>query len=186
MNKDYFIRLAFAVYRVTELFPENEPLKLRVRESANKILADLILIFTENPVTSFKEKSILVDRVLKEIGLIEQYFNQSQEKNWVRPVNFLILRKEYDKIKKSVIEYNQARKDKKKTEVEISPRKKKILEILRKKGKLRVAELQGFFPGISKRTLRRDLENLLRRKLIKRVGEWSQVFYKVTEKEKEV
>ena len=184
MNKDYFIRLAFAVYRVTELFPENEPLRLRVRESANKILADLILISTENPVASFKEKNILSDRILKEIEVLEQYFGQSQEKNWVKPVNFLILRREYDKIKKLAAGYNQAKREEKKPELEISPRKKKILEILRKKGKLQVGELQGFFPGISKRTLRRDLEDLLRRKLIKRVGEWSQVFYKIVEQER--
>ncbi|MCD6528055.1 DeoR family transcriptional regulator [bacterium] len=180
MNKDYFIRLTFAVYRVTQLFPENEPLKFQIRESANEILTNLILISTRNPLTlNFQEREILASRILLEIDSLKHYFDQSQKNNWLKPINFLILKKEYDKIKKLLLRYNQEKEKERKTIIGISPRKKKILEILKRKEKLQVSELQKFFPDVTKRTLRRDLEDLLRRKLIKRIGEWNNIFYKI-------
>ena len=62
-------------------------------------------------------------------------------------------------------------------EEELREREKKILEILEEKGKAQVQDLQKFFPNISKRTLRRDLESLLKKGLVQRSGEWSRIFY---------
>lgn len=61
----------------------------------------------------------------------------------------------------------------------VSERQKKILEILEKEEKAQVCNFIEFFPNMSKRTLRRDLDNLLKKELIIRAGEWNQIFYKL-------
>ncbi len=52
-----------------------------------------------------------------------------------------------------------------------------ILEILRDKGKIQVWEVQRIFPNITKRTLRRDFEQMLKQGLIERLGERNTTFY---------
>jgi Fic family protein len=42
-----------------------------------------------------------------------------------------------------------------------------------------VWEIQKIFPDISKRTIRRDFRNLLKQKLIERVGERNKTYYKM-------
>ena len=42
MNKEDLIKLSKAVYRVTDVFPKNEPLKQKLRELGDDILADLV------------------------------------------------------------------------------------------------------------------------------------------------
>jgi len=62
---------------------------------------------------------------------------------------------------------------------ELSPRQGRILELMRNKPKVQVWELQKVLPEVTKRTLRRDLDNLLQRSLIIRQGEWNEVFYQI-------
>ena len=61
----------------------------------------------------------------------------------------------------------------------LSFRQSKIVEILQTKEKAQVWELQKILPEVTKRTLRRDLDDLLGRKLIERQGEWNAVFYRL-------
>lgn len=60
----------------------------------------------------------------------------------------------------------------------IPDRQKKILEFLNKNGKAQVMDLQKILPNITKRTIRRDLDELLGADKIARMGEFNQVFYK--------
>ncbi len=48
MNKDYFIQLTQNLYKITLLFPKKEPLRYKMRELADDILAQPISISTEN------------------------------------------------------------------------------------------------------------------------------------------
>lgn len=66
----------------------------------------------------------------------------------------------------------------KKGDKKYSDRQKKILDILSKREKAQVSDLIKELPNITKRTVRRDLGDLLRGGKIIRVGEWNQVFYK--------
>jgi DeoR/GlpR family transcriptional regulator of sugar metabolism len=50
---------------------------------------------------------------------------------------------------------------------------------LDKNKKAQVMDLQKVLPDITKRTIRRDLEDLLRASKIMRMGEFNQVFYKI-------
>jgi len=61
----------------------------------------------------------------------------------------------------------------------ISKRQEKILAFLRQEGKAQVWQAKKIFPEVTKRTLRRDFEKLLRRGVIERVGERSNTFYQI-------
>ena len=60
----------------------------------------------------------------------------------------------------------------------ISARQEKILQILNNREKTQVADIIKEIPSVTKRTLRRDLDDLLKTNAIVRVGKWNQVFYK--------
>jgi len=61
----------------------------------------------------------------------------------------------------------------------LNSREEKILEVLEEKGRAQVWEIKELFPAVSKRTLRRDFEKLLKRGLIERMGERNNTFYKL-------
>lgn len=65
------------------------------------------------------------------------------------------------------------------TEFLISDRQKKILQILSEKGKAQVSDFKIVLVDVTKRTIRRDLDELLKNGRIIRVGEWNQVFYQI-------
>lgn len=67
---------------------------------------------------------------------------------------------------------------------EYSQRQKKILQILATREKAQVSDLIKELPNVTKRTVRRDLDDLLKRDKIVRVGEWNQVFYILGREEK--
>ncbi len=210
MNKFGYLNIVLAVYRVTENFPKNEPLKYQIREKVNEILADLILVRFEGD---------LIEKSLKNIKILYEYFQIAEKQNWVDSCNFSFLIKEHDKIKDMLtfddkdkecsggvcelkadelqsasdvpfgemisdteqeeIEQDVIICDNKKNETNILPRQKKILEILKDKGKSRISGFISFFPDVSKRTLSRDLESLLHQGLIERLGENNDIFYKI-------
>jgi len=62
-----------------------------------------------------------------------------------------------------------------------SARQGKILEFLAKNEKAQVMDLQTILPDITKRTIRRDLDELLEAGKIIRLGDFNQVFYKISE-----
>ena len=61
----------------------------------------------------------------------------------------------------------------------ISDRQKQILEFLQKNEKAQVMDLQTVLPDITKRTIRRDLDELLEAGKITRLGDFNQIFYQI-------
>lgn len=171
---------------MTELFPENEPLKLKIREKANDLLANLIGGAKGNPGFENEELTDIVD---KDITVINSFFELAETQDWVDPVNFLVLKKEYGKIK----EIQKSRESIPSKELlgmasrvvrgdledRLNERQRKILKVLEKKDRVQVWEIKEIFSGVTKRTLRRDFEDLLNKKLIKRMGERNETFYRL-------
>ncbi len=62
-----------------------------------------------------------------------------------------------------------------------SDRQKKILDFLDKNGKAQVMDLQTVLPDVTKRTIRRDLDELLEAGQIVRRGDFNQVFYQIAQ-----
>jgi len=185
MDKDNLIKITNKLYQLTLLFPQKEPLRYKIREVADNILANSV----SNPKVG-KE-------VLKDIEILNNFFEVAKAQNWVKIQNILELQGEYDKIKENlktalekpeVIHLPQATPQSRgfspQIEVEAqvasnSNRKQKIVEILKEKGQTQVWEMKKVFPEVTKRTLRRDFENLLRQGLIERMGERNNTFYRL-------
>ena len=160
LDLEYFLKLTLAVYKVTARFPGGgRALQEQIRESANKVLAGLLL-----------------DQAVRVNGLLE-LFQVAAEKDWVDPRNFLVLRKEYAKMQGIFSES----KSRPKTIGFSNGRQKSIYHILRGRKKIQVKELMPSFPGISRRTLIRDLEELCRTGSIARYGNGAGTSYIVTE-----
>ena len=69
----------------------------------------------------------------------------------------------------------------------LSTRQEKILEFLKSKEKAQVWELQKMLPEpVTKRTLRRDMDDLMQKGRVERQGEWNGVFYKLRQPKEEV
>lgn len=190
MDKDYLIKLTLAVYRVTELFPSREPLKVSIREKANRILADSVLIFSKNPVNLAKEqKNKLSEQILGNIEILQGYFEVAQAQEWLREPNFLVLKGEYAKMgqeisKKPQKKHNKPIEQSTETAENSSPllgkeRCRRILEVLKQREKAQIWEFKKIFPQVTKRTLRRDFGFLLTRGLVERVGDGKWTFYKL-------
>ena len=104
----------------------------------------------------------------------------------------LNLQREYSKIRQELLKLKKEKKERKeKVEKEIveppfleieekpiSERQKRILKVLKEKGKMQVGEIKDIFSEVSKRTLRRDFKSLLKYGLVERIGERNNTFYK--------
>jgi len=159
MNKDFLIQLTNNLYRLTLLFPKKEPLRYKMRELADDILAK---------------------QTQKDLEILDSFFEVAKAQNWVSPSNVLEIQKEYSKIREELKQSPDVRPRKVgKIEETIPGRQQKILEVLKEKGKAQVWEIQKIFPEVTKRTLRRDFENLLNQGLIERIGERNNTFYQL-------
>ena len=173
IDLDYFIQLCFGVHKVADIFPKSEPLKFKMKELANEILANLILINQNN-----RDR---ISIILRDIETLQGCFRLAKSKEWVDSRNFLVLEREYNKIKeeleqlkripvfreKEVKEFNSTQKE----------RQKRILEVLEKKEKIRLGELSQIFSDVHSRTLIRDLEKLREAGLIQKSGERKAAYY---------
>jgi len=176
------VKLTGAVYKLLDFFPDGEPLKNRAK--------DKVLEITENLIKE-KESSELSEN----IEILLNYFKIAKSLGWINDVNFLIISKEYEDIrnrmssvkkdnKQEAVISSEADIHKKKESVKVSDfpisgRQKKILQVLEEKGKAQVSDFKVVLADITKRTIRRDLDELLKHKKIIRVGEWNQVFYEI-------
>lgn len=189
MDKDFLIQLTNNLYRLTLLFPKKEPMRYKMRELADDILNDFYK--DHNP------------EIFKSLEVLDSYFEVAKNQNWVSADEILKLQGGYSKLKEQ-LESNK----KEITEVRplpevalekpvqnlnsladsqvrfsqiqgISGRHGKILEFLKENEKAQVWQLKQVFPELSKRTLRRDFEFLLKQGKIERIGERNETFYQL-------
>lgn len=201
MTPDFFVRLTMAVHKVVDILPRQDPLRVQMQDSANKLLASLVLLAQENPVTK-EQKRQVAPRAIRELGMLIAYLNYAKRTTQINPENFLVLEREYNRVgeflrkihedtAKQVSEHVRPPRSNMSTELiapkrdlgapksRLSTRQTRILELMRNKPKTQVWELQKVLPEVTKRTLRRDLDDLLHRHLIIRQGEWNEVFYQI-------
>lgn len=168
-----FLKLTNAVYKVLEFFPESDPIKNRAKDRALEIV--------ENPT-------------LENIDILLGYLWIAKTQGWLNSVNYLIISNEYEKIKKNIEPQNDfvkletilkpimaENKPKEKiiSEPNLPERQKIIVEFLGNNGRAQVMDLQKVLPKITKRTIRRDLDELLKNGKIVRIGEFNQIFYQL-------
>lgn len=154
MDKDFLIHLTNNIYKLTLLFPKKEPLRYKMRELATDILSK---------------------KTEKDLQVLDSFFEVAKSQNWVSPTDILVVQEEYANLREQLI-------------VEVKPqqlisqmgnRQEKILEFLKKYGKTQVWQVQQIFPELTKRTLRRDFEQMLNQGLIERIGDRNETFYQI-------
>ncbi len=220
--EENFVKITDTTYKLLDFFPDSDPLKIKAKEKALAILENLTLIFNAKGWASLKKEKA-ADQTLDDIDVLESYLKLAKYQGWIDNMNFLIITKEYDKIKNQItlpkgvvrqgfelvekIKDSTPSYDKNGKIDESKPsesysgakppilgkidalgqnqfssktliRQGRILQILSKKGKAQVSDIIKEIPDITKRTIRRDLDDLLKKGEIIRVGEFNQVFYR--------
>ena len=189
MDKNYLIQLTNNLYQLTLLFPKKEPLRYKMREIAGDIFANLISLPETNSINKHNENC---SRYIGELEVLDGFFEVAKAQNWVAVVDVLRIQEEYNKIKAEIKKI--AKPPSEPTEIyigqtpvkvtEVRPlqnsmneRQEKILAVLKEKEKAQVWQIKQIFPEVSKRTLRRDFENLFKRGIIKRMGDRNETYY---------
>ncbi len=184
------IEITKHLYRLTLLFPKKEPLRYKARETANNILNNYSLkkrLVSENPGYFAKDQKIRYQEVLFEIQKdLDILFNQlevAKYQNWASYFEVLELQEKYQKIdaeNKAEIKELVFKKEtpkKEKSVQKLDPRKEKIIEILKNQEKIQVQDVIRVLPNVSKRTIRRDLNDLIESGIVKRIGQNNETFY---------
>jgi len=191
MDKNNLIQLTNSLYKLTLLFPKKEPLRYKMREIADEILNSCLRQNSgQNPVKD-------------DLEVLNGFFEVAKEQNWVQADEILKIQQEYNKIEveiKDIIvaqeEPKLLEKPKKETTIKqeiaenssppiqavtgaINPRQEKIMEFLKENGRAQVWQVKQVFPEVTKRTIRRDFESMLKQGIIQRVGERNDTFYQI-------
>lgn len=197
--KDKITKLTNAVYNLLEYFPESDPLKNKAKEKALAIMENLSLIFADAGWVSLKdcfsgnrEKAKL--QTLENIEIILNCLKLAKMQGWISGISFLIVSNEYTKIKKEIglpviiADYEQSPSSQPplprviEEPSEITARQRKIIEFLEQNQKAQVMDLMTVLPNVTKRTIRRDLDELLKKEKVVREGEFNQVIYKINKR----
>jgi predicted HTH transcriptional regulator len=154
---DRIKKLTSALYRVTDLLSDKEPLKWTLRDKAIDIYSNLI----NNKFNGFSAI----------INILDLFSPESSISN----LNYDILKKEYKNLKlfieenkKSIIpeqgfilNLSIGQSPIRHTEEKESSRKEKILEFLKNQGSKTISEIAPLFQEISEKSIQRDLIDLV-------------------------
>ncbi len=119
MDKKFFIELTNDLYRLTILFPEEEPIRIRIRGLADDILTDLITILEG----SSEEKIEAAKTVERKIGIMEGMLDIAKDQKWVKNEEFKEVEESYKQIKEEISKFNELQKKKKKNQKPLSSKK---------------------------------------------------------------
>jgi len=175
MQKDYLIQLTQNLYKITLLFPKKEPLRYKMRELADDILAN---------------------QTEKDLEILDSYFEVAKAQNWVSSSEILAIQEEYANLREELKKVEPERKQEEAKENEpkkiedgplqdstpeersgVNERQEKILDFLRENGRVQVWQVKQILPEVSKRTLRRDFEYMLNQGIVERIGERNETYY---------
>jgi hypothetical protein len=195
-QKDYFIKLTVAVYKIADLLPEGEPLKGFIKQKAGDLLGGFV-------AKAYQNKRALDEKLRVDWEVLKVYFELAKTQKWIKEENFDFLSQQYEKLAQSLYQEEQQEDLAERKGKPDQPRKKnletaravkkavminggldnsrhqRIVEILKSKGTVQVKDVKDFFPQLSKRTLRRDFEYLLHQGVVNRIGEGNMTIYKL-------
>lgn len=197
MDKQFFIELTNDLYRLTILFPDEEPIRIKMRSLADDILSDLITIL-EGPSD---EKLEAAKKIEKNIGIMEGMLEIAQDQKWVKENDFKEVKENYQEIKEEIQEFNKMQKSKKETKkplannverktsnppkqnvTSLNERQKNILEMLEKNAKVQVQDVtDNLDEEVTKRTIRRDFKRLVKMGFAVKRGKANMTHYRLKE-----
>lgn len=169
------VRLGMAVYRVTDRFPEHEPLRSRLRDAS---LAVVVAASQDEPES--------VERAVRTLSVLAEL---ATPLGYVSPVNFAVLKQFCESFLRSLNDVQpppqtrQAPSPKMRaaqsggSRAGISRRRNRIMQILHDRGAVRLRELVSGLGGVSARTVRRELNRLCKEGMVERRGFGATSFY---------
>jgi len=228
MDKNFLIQLTNNLYHLTILFPKKEPLRYKMREIADDILAECLKLNLKQELKQDTNPKEYMGDSWADLEVLDAFFEVAKEQNWVSPEEILKLQENYSKLGEELKTEADLEKtltlpfDKSKNECSSSPfvslgqekeakdefimlplkedksssypfaaareaeedspiseRQEKILAFLKEQGRAQVWQIKQVLPEVTKRTLRRDFESLLKKGLVERAGERNNTFYQV-------
>jgi len=187
MDKNYFVELTISLYQATDVFPDEEPLKFLLRKKANQLLEELAPHHFSQNSTLALEEAMKIDR---KIQVLQSLLKVAEAREKTDSLTIFLLNEEYGRIKEElgsvrpekVFEEEQERavksfSEKREEEIILSKRQGRVLDLLRQEPNLKANEIAQKFPGVTNRTIRRDLEALANQRLLSRKREGSHVLY---------
>ncbi|MBU2219076.1 hypothetical protein KKG15_01100 [Patescibacteria group bacterium] len=174
-------KLTEALYRVTDLYPDQEPLKWALRENAVYLYNNLMSI------TDMSDRKLRYNfkEVLSSLSQIINKLDLASLGGFISDINFEIIKKEYGSLKdflenqqqfifsqeellikpelpilkeKEIKEYKGQKILSDKTE----NRKQKIINSLKNNDKKTIKEISSIFEDISEKSIQRDLADLVK------------------------
>ena len=179
IKKEDIIKIVVGTYKVTNLIPDNEPLRFKIRDTANDILA---MFAGSNPhITDVKALN-------SKISIILAYFDVAKTQNYTDIGNFDILKRNYIRLKQTESVSVQETKEKPRTVVvtkkvekpkikviksvdssKPNKRQTQVMNLVKMRGQISLEELKRSFPQVTPRTLRRDINSLSEKGIIQRI-----------------
>lgn len=92
INEERISKLTSAVYKVTDLFADKEPLKFAIRRACLDVLS-LHVSYIENKSLEAKKK--IAQKGISQSRIILKYLSLASHQEWINPKNFEILEHEY-------------------------------------------------------------------------------------------
>lgn len=200
MDKNSLIELTKNLYRLTLLFPKKEPLRYKIKEVADDILAN----FIRNSHQSEQNQSqFYTAKILEDLDVLDSFFSVAKDQNWVKPADINLLQEKYNELKnffekqelklklnhQTPILLGPEKEEKKEilkkpvptqpSFVKLNERHEKILAFLKENKKVQVWQIKEILPQVTKRTLRRDFHFLVKNGIIERIGERNNTFYQL-------
>ena len=195
--QDKAFDLCLAIYRMVKHFPENEALVNQIKNLANELTANILILD--------KTEKNLATEANWQLEKINIFLRIAGTQGWLNPINFDFLINGYEKLKNELlvwenivlksqaprnnwaqafsetekkgigtIKENRTKEAAVKKEInkgapaELNQRQKKILDFLKKREEAKMNDLQGIFKGeVTERTLRNDLQGLVAQRMIK-------------------
>lgn len=194
--------ITLAVWRVTDLFPKDEPLRIRIRTRASEILEECIFYLTLGE-KEYVGKGGYLAKIHASIKAMQALFVIAKTQRFVNGINFEILDWEYQQILLTLTDMGRKVLEETRNEtIPVSPskekaskmvvieksnpgrvlvsiRQKKILDRITEATHARLKEILVDFPGMSEKTIRNDLKVLCEKRLVQFNGKPPQSYYSV-------
>jgi hypothetical protein len=188
MDKEKIIKLADSAYKILEFFPEADPIKNKAKEKILSVFESSVLFFKTDAKNNKDRET--AEKILIDTDIFLGYLEIAKNQKWLDNLNFLILQKEFENLKNEIgalfvlkDNFLKTEKDRKLEEPaeseKLSERQKKIIEILQNSEKAQVSDIIKILPDVTKRTIRRDMDELMEKGRIIRMGGFNQTFYKI-------
>ncbi len=98
--KTSLIELTNELYQLTLLFPKKEPLRYKLRETADDILADFISLTSYSSIYQQNEIVLQTKNLKTKLEILDSFLEVAKNQNWVNKENILRLKEKYQKLLK--------------------------------------------------------------------------------------